>query len=113
MLSEASAAWLNSVLMEAADGLRIGDGYVSVLTRGDVDQCRAQLQAWRDTLVRPLLSRELVEQAAESLSGVPRLAELAARYPNDADLGGVVRELLAAAPQLLRARGLLQEALSP
>lgn len=76
-LSPAAEAFLNGALMEAADLVKIGDGYVSVLTPADVDQIRAQLQAWRDSLQVPPVSRDLVQRAFDVLSegsSMPHLA---------------------------------------
>lgn len=115
MLSTPAAAWLNTMLVEAADELRVGDGYVSELQRATTDEIRAQLQAWRDQLLSPapVVSRELVEAAFWALGAVPDLCEAVAKYPNDSELGGIVRELVTAAPDLLRGRILLLEALAP
>lgn len=112
-LSEPASQFLNAALMHAADELRIGDGWVLQMPSKSVDEVRMQLQAWRDQLrtPSPTISRALVEQASGLLAFVPVLAELTARYPNDADLGGLVRELVHAMPNLLRAHLLLREAL--
>ena len=115
-LSPPAVAFLNTWLMEAADQVVVGDGYVNVLDATTAEEIRAQLQAWRDGLSvesRPI-SRELVEEAAASLARLPSIAVLASTYANDAELGAAVRELaLAAGPNAARAHLLLQEALSP
>jgi hypothetical protein len=111
-LSVEASAFLNTLLMEAADRVQIGDGYINVLDAENACEIRAQLQAWRDSLSTPLLSRELVAEAFAALADSPRLEDLAAKHPNDAELGAAVREFaLTAAHGAARARALLQEAL--
>jgi hypothetical protein len=111
-LSLEASAFLNTLLMESADAVQVGDGYINVLEAEVAGEIRAQLQAWRDSLSTPLLSRELVAEAFAALADAPRLEQLAAAHPNDGELGAAVRVLALTAPVgAARARVLLQEAL--
>lgn len=114
-LSSPAAAFLNTLLFEAADQVLVGDGYVNVLDRATADEIRQRLQSWRTGLTEEppdVVSRALVEEAAAAISRLPSLVVLVAAYPNDAELGAAVRELAReAGPAAARAHTLLMEAL--
>jgi hypothetical protein len=113
-LSLPATAFLNTWLMEAADGVVVVDSYVSVLDQATADEIRGQLQLWRDSLTKPPISRELVEEALVAFEHVELIAGLVLQHPNDAELGAAFRELLrpAAAACLRRSIVLLEEALA-
>lgn len=90
-LSLPAQAFLNGLLMEAADRVVVGDGYV--LDRATAEEVRGELQRWRDELgTSPeLVSGALVGEAFAAFAALPDLALLARVHPNDAELGGQVR----------------------